>query len=381
MGPPGTVLGHEIAGTIDSLGAGVDNWRIGRPVAVRPFTGVRHLPLVPDRPGRPLRVPSSSSASNGPAASPSWWRATPESLRCPPPVTGPDQALVEPLAVARHTMRRTGDVTRQTVVVLGAGPIGLGVTAWAHRLRSDPRRGERPVRRASRDRGDPRSRPHHRSLRDDVGAAIREHTGDPADAVVECSGRPGLIKEAMQLANIEGRVTVVGICMTPDTVLPWFGLSELDVRFSIYYGREDFTDTLGALAAGSLPVAGLVSEVISLEELPDRFGAYSANIPTPARSSSHRDRSATTRRRSTHARAVLAFLPSDLRGRRQCVVRRSPNSASRLGRTASTSRLPSSITDTRPGGAGERPKRRRRPLNRWTRPHFGEWWSRRFRRT
>ena len=109
-------------------------------------------------------------------------------------------------------------------------------------------------------------------MNEDLGASIRERTGNPADAVIECSGRPGMIKEAMQLAAVDGRVTVVGMCMTPDTVLPWFGLSkELDVRFAIYYGREDFTDTLDELAAGTLPVAGLVSDVISLDELPDRF--------------------------------------------------------------------------------------------------------------
>ena len=43
------------------------------------------------------------------------------------------------------------------------------------------------------------------------------------------------------------------------------------MRFVIYHGREDFTDTLDELAAGTLPVGGLVSEVISLEELPARF--------------------------------------------------------------------------------------------------------------
>ena len=62
--------------------------------------------------------------------------------------------------------------------------------------------------------------------------------------------------------------------MKPDTAPPWFGLSkELDVRFVIlHHGRgRDFTDTLDELAAGTLPVGGLVSEVISLEELPARF--------------------------------------------------------------------------------------------------------------
>ena len=134
MGTPGTVLGHEIAGTIESLGDGVDRWPIGRPVAVRPFTGcgtcrwcqtgrADHCALFKfigfGRPGGfAERVVCDAR----------------ELFAFPASVTGPDQALVEPLAVARRSMRRTGDVTGQTVAVLGAGPIGLGVTAWAHRL-------------------------------------------------------------------------------------------------------------------------------------------------------------------------------------------------------------------------------------------------------
>lgn len=279
MGRPGTVLGHEIAGTIDSLGDGVDDWRVGQPVAVRPFTGcgmcrwcqagrADHCASFEfigfDRPGGFAELVACEAR---------------ELFVLPASVTGPDQALVEPLAVTRHAMRRTGDVTGQTVAVLGAGPIGLGVTAWAHRLGathvvvSDPSAERRAI--AASLGADHTVDP----LRDDVGATIRELTGSPADAVVECTGRPGLINEALQLVHVEGRVTVVGICMTPDTVLPWFGLSkELDVRFAMYYGREDFTDALDELAAGTLPVADLVSGVISLDELPDRF-AYLGQHP------------------------------------------------------------------------------------------------------
>ena len=64
-------------------------------------------------------------------------------------------------------------------------------------------------------------------------------------------------------------------------MLPWSGLSkELDVRFAIYYGRDDFTDTLDALAGGTLPVAGLISEVISLDELPNRFAHLGQHADT-----------------------------------------------------------------------------------------------------
>jgi (R,R)-butanediol dehydrogenase/meso-butanediol dehydrogenase/diacetyl reductase len=272
MGEPGTVLGHEIAGTIESLGAGVDQWRIGQAVAVRPFTGCGTCRwCVAGRADHCASFKLIGFERHGGFAERVACQRR-ELFALPASVTGPDQALVEPLAVARRALRRTGDVTGRTVAVLGAGPIGLAITAWARRLGaarvvvSDPSAGRRAI--ASALGADLTVDP----LGDDLSAAVQELTGDPADVVIECSGRPGMIDEAMALAAVDGRVTVVGICLQPDTVLPWSGLSkELDVRFAIYYGREDFTDTLDELAVGTLPVAGLVSDVISLDELPERF--------------------------------------------------------------------------------------------------------------
>jgi (R,R)-butanediol dehydrogenase/meso-butanediol dehydrogenase/diacetyl reductase len=90
--------------------------------------------------------------------------------------------------------------------------------------------------------------------------------------VFECSGRPGLIAQAIELAAVDGRVVVVGICPQNDEIFPFWALSkELDVRFAIYYGREDFTDTLDALDSHRLDARSMVTETISLEELPERF--------------------------------------------------------------------------------------------------------------
>ncbi len=46
---------------------------------------------------------------------------------------------------------------------------------------------------------------------------------------------------------------------------------ELDVRFAIYYGREDFTDTLDALDGHRLDARLMVTETIGLDALPERF--------------------------------------------------------------------------------------------------------------
>ncbi len=169
-------------------------------------------------------------------------------------------------------LRRTGFGVGERLVVLGAGPIGLAVTAWARALKAGAVVVSDPV---ARRRGlatalgadavvDPTA--------DEVAATCRRALGGPPPVVVECSGRPGLIDQAMTIAAVQGRVGVVGACMSSDTVFPFTGLhKELDVRFAVYYDRQDFIDTLRALDDGSLVVEGLVTDVIGLDALPDAF--------------------------------------------------------------------------------------------------------------
>ena len=62
------------------------------------------------------------------------WRATDRQCRKLPSTTSvEDGALVEPLAVALHGVALSGLTAGTRVLVMGAGPIGLGVAFWARR--------------------------------------------------------------------------------------------------------------------------------------------------------------------------------------------------------------------------------------------------------
>jgi (R,R)-butanediol dehydrogenase/meso-butanediol dehydrogenase/diacetyl reductase len=195
-----------------------------------------------------------------------------ELFQLPAAVAADEQPLVEPLAVVRHAFRR-GDVTpADRVAVLGAGPIGLAAVAWAKAIGvdavavSEPStlRRELALALGATAVFDPTG--------DSVAAAVAEATDGGPSVVFECSGRPGLIEAAIEMAAVEARVVVVGICPQNDEIFPFWALSkELDLHFAIYYGREDFTDTLDALDAHRLDARSMVTETITLEQLPDRF--------------------------------------------------------------------------------------------------------------
>jgi 2-desacetyl-2-hydroxyethyl bacteriochlorophyllide A dehydrogenase len=274
VGDPGAVLGHEITGTVEAHGPGADRdrWPIGTQVVARPLVGCGtcswctggrpdhcdHSGLVGlDKPGGFAEMVTVSGR---------------ELFAAPTGLAAAERALVEPMAVARHALRRGGFQPGEPVLVLGGGPIGLGITAWARTLGAGPIIVSEPTqvrRELATTLGadlvvDPTDT--------DLMAAVADELGEPPGLVVECSGAPGLIAEGIWQTAIDGRVLVVGICLTHDEIFPFFGIQkEVDVRFALYYGPEDFVDTIAALDDRSLDAASMITQTISLDELPARF--------------------------------------------------------------------------------------------------------------
>jgi (R,R)-butanediol dehydrogenase/meso-butanediol dehydrogenase/diacetyl reductase len=274
LAAPGAVLGHEIAGEVAGVGAGMDaaRWPNGTPVVARPFGGCGEC--VHCRGGRADHCAQFQLIGlERPGGFAEFVTVRGDELfKLPATVGADEQPLVEPLAVVRRAFRR-GQVERgDRLAVLGAGPIGLAAVAWAVAVGvevvvvSEPSalRRDLALQLGAAAAFDPTSGP--------IADAVVEATGGGPSVVFECSGRPGLIAQAIELAAVDGRVVVVGICPQNDEIFPFWALSkELDVRFAIYYGREDFTDTLDALDSHRLDARSMVTETISLEELPERF--------------------------------------------------------------------------------------------------------------
>ena len=281
IGTAGIVMGHEISAVVDEVGPGVEGWLPGTEVSARPWASCGEC--ADCRRGRADHCRSFELVGlqrRGGFAE-RVTLAADELYTLPASLTGPERALIEPLAVALHGLRRADFARGEGVAVLGAGPIGLATTAWARALGagsvvvSDPV----PSRRAlAQTLGadavvDP--------LAEDLGAACRQALGGPPPVVIECSGKEGVLDQALSIAAVEGRIGVVGMCLGPDTITPFTGMmQELDVRFCVYYDRADFIDTLAALDDGSLVVEGLVTDVIDLEALPATFAGLLSGADT-----------------------------------------------------------------------------------------------------
>jgi len=181
-------------------------------------------------------------------------------------------ALAEPMAVGLHAVNRSGIGAGDGAVVLGCGPVGLAVIA-ALGLRA-----VEPIVAADLS-------PARRSLATVVGAhevvdpvvepafdAWKRAGRGQAPVVFEAIGVPGIIDDALRVAPAQSRIMVVGVCMQPDTVTPFFGISkELSLQFVLGYDPAEFEASLRSIAEGEIDVVPLITGEVGLDGAPGAF--------------------------------------------------------------------------------------------------------------
>lgn len=261
----GAAPGHEYAGTIAALGAGVEGFRIGERVTAFPVGGCGHCAACEDH--DPYGCASCTYLMGGFSE----FTVAQAALvsRLPANLTFEDGALVEPLACGAQSARlgRVGPASR--VLVLGAGATGLAATFWAARsgceniaiVATTDRR--RPIADAMGAR-------HFLRAGDDLPARTADVLGGPPDVVIECVGSAGIIGTGVECVAPRGTIVSSGMCFDPD-VLPTgiATMKQVDIRFSMAYRMEDFRRALDALHAGHLEPRAMVTDTIPLSALPD----------------------------------------------------------------------------------------------------------------
>jgi threonine dehydrogenase-like Zn-dependent dehydrogenase len=179
-------------------------------------------------------------------------------------------ALTEPMAVGLHAVNKSAITPGEAALVVGCGPIGMAIIA-ALRLR-----GVEHIVAADFSQA-------RRRLAQTMGA---HETVDPAQrspfdattpaVVFEAVGAPGILNDVMRRAPARSRVVVAGVCMEPDTVLPFYGApKELTIQFVFAYDPAEFTETLRAIAEGAIDVAPLITGEVGLDGVGDAFTALS----------------------------------------------------------------------------------------------------------
>ncbi|HEU4976825.1 MAG TPA: zinc-binding dehydrogenase [Baekduia sp.] len=296
------VFGHEYSGVVAEHGPGCRR-------TVATGTPVVALPIIRN----PESVDAIGLSQHAPGAY-AEQVVVQESLMLPVPngLSADVATLTEPMAVAWHAVQRSEVRRRDVAIVIGCGPIGLGVilALKAKGVRTVVASDFSPGRRAlaaacgadvvldpaaespfagSRQRGHltesteafglaidtieklerlPVGWWHAWRLGERLGAAPKH------PVIFECVGVPGMIGSIIDDAPLFSRVVVVGVCVGVDRLTPAMAINkEIDLRFVLGYTPLEFRDTLHLLAEGKIDPRPLITGTVGLDGVEAAFTA------------------------------------------------------------------------------------------------------------
>lgn len=183
-------------------------------------------------------------------------------------------ALVEPVAVAVHSIRMSKLKLGDTAVVLGAGPIGTLVAevcqvAGASKVHIIDVNKERIER--ARSRGFAVYNPDECNTVD----AIMEATYKKgADVVFDAAGVQSTAEICTKLVKIRGQIVVVAVFNTPPNVnYRDVNFNELDIIGVRVYNYEDYDIAINMINKKRINIEGLATHIFSLEDAGKGFAA------------------------------------------------------------------------------------------------------------
>jgi len=276
------VLGHEAAGTVVELGAGVTHLKVGDRVCMEPG--------IPDPNSRASRLGmyNVDPAVRFWATPPVHGVLTPEvvhpanyTFKLPDNVSFAEGAMVEPFAVGMQAASKARIAPGDTAVVLGAGPIGTMVAlaalagGCARVIVADLAQPKLDI--AARYSGVIPVNIAQAKLAEKV----REVTdGWGADIVFECSGSPHAWKTIMELPRPGGAIVVVGLPVEAVAV-DIAAASTLEVRIeNVFRYAHQYERAIALIASGKVDLKPLISETFAFEDAIKAFDRAVEARPT-----------------------------------------------------------------------------------------------------
>jgi L-iditol 2-dehydrogenase len=270
------VLGHEPAGTIVAIGAGVTGVGIGDRGALEPalycyhceFCRTGHHNVCAEirflsSPGDPgfFRERVNLPASNF--------------VQIPGGVSLDEATLIEPLAVALHSLVLASVRADETVAVIGAGPIGLLTIAGLRALGAARVWAVEPLA-------------HRRALAERMGAheaidpaeaassILRDTRRRGVDCAIDCAAKVDTTGQAIALARNAGRVVLTGIHSTPAVAMDGSAMRRKELTvFNVRRSNHESHAALDLLVAHRDWFAPLLTHARDLDHIDDAFAIAS----------------------------------------------------------------------------------------------------------
>ncbi|MCS3844081.1 zinc-binding dehydrogenase [Microbacterium sp. AK031] len=265
------IIGHEMSGRVAAVGDGVSGWTIGAPVTVMPLDWCSECPAC-DAGNQHICQNLDFIGIDSTGALQELWNVPARALvALPESLPLRDAALVEPVAVAVHDVRRSELAAGDRAVVVGGGPIGVLIATVARDIGAEVLLIEVDAsRRAAAEALGFRTLD---PLAADQVATVEAWTsGAGADVVFEVSGSAAAVLGTTALAKVRGTIVVVAIHPDPRPIdLKQVFWRELRLLGARVYQRTDFERAVELLDGGVIPADALITDIAALEDIQDAF--------------------------------------------------------------------------------------------------------------
>jgi L-iditol 2-dehydrogenase len=275
------VLGHEVAGQVVDVGPEVSQVSIGDRVAIEPGTPCRDCREC--MAGRYHLCPDLVFLATPPYDGALLERLTIDERNLfviPDEMSYEQGALLEPLSVGLWACQRANLSAGDSVLVTGAGPVGLLAASAARAL------GAAAV--TITDLSDFRL-----GLAESMGFAT-EKADDPSeqafDVLLECSGAPGVLAAGLCRLRPAGRAAVVGMSKEEAISLPLSQLNPQELTINLV-NRYSHTWPLAIelVSSGRIDVTPLITHHFSLHQTEEAL-TLSSRVPDAVKAVIHPQR-------------------------------------------------------------------------------------------
>lgn len=268
------ILGHELSAEVLEVGAGVVNVKAGDRVVVMPYLSCGTC--IACRNGKTNCCTTMQVLGVHTDGGMQEQLVVPADILIPVNELSLDQAaIIEPLAIGAHALHRAKIVSGETIVVVGCGPIGLGLMKLAKlqgarviALDVNPDRLTYAQEELGIDHGV------------DAGAdplqQVRELTdGDLATAVFDATGNKAALESGIQYMAHGGRYILVGLSKGDLSFHhPLVHAREATIMSSRNATFTDFHQVIDVLYDGKFPVESFITHRAPFDRMIDHFNGW-----------------------------------------------------------------------------------------------------------
>lgn len=272
--------GHELGLEVIAVGEGVTNVKAGDKCSLEPY--LNDPESIPSKKGHSNACSNVSvvGVHQSGGLRKSNWTVPAHKLHPGNDLSYDELALVETLAIGYHAVKRGNPQPGETVMIIGAGPIGLSCLEFLKLMDLKVLVVDFAQNRldfCAENLGIP-----HPVLAKPDGSHLAEietiTEGGFCDVIIDATGHAGSMVQCHQYAAVGGRVVYVGITAQDLTFpqAPFFHRRELSVMASRNALPEDFPEIIQIITDGKINLQNWITHRLDITEVPEEFDKFTA---------------------------------------------------------------------------------------------------------